>query len=283
MRETTRAAQSAQDLLRSLSEYRSRFAEAAEAYDGSTAGAAELEALMADYARLVTDERRQPALDELERAAPAGFPELVLDLRRRSARCAAVTEKHRALNLLDGRSGTAGYFADVEACIEREFGAFRLDASSEVLLVGSGSFPMTLLNLARRTGARVVGVDIDAEAVDLGRQVVQLLGADLDITLEHATVTASPFTRQASHVIFSSTVEVKYELLHALHPLTRDEVVVAMRFGNHLKSLFNYPMQQVDPRRWELREVVHRPEHVFDVALYRKARAPRQVREVRGG
>ncbi|GAA1180889.1 class I SAM-dependent methyltransferase [Pseudonocardia alaniniphila] len=268
----------ARELLLSLHEYRRRFRAAADGYDGSTGRAAELEQVMADYSVFVTDERGGALLTELERDGSAGVPDLMADLRAESARCAAVMEKYRALKLLEGRAESAGYFANVESCIEQEFGAVELTPASNVLLVGSGSFPMTLLNLAERTGASAVGVDVDAEAVDLGRRVVQLLGSGLDITLENVPAEDLPFTRRATHVIFSSTVEAKYDLLHRLHPSTRDDVVVAMRFGNGLKSLFNYPMQEVDPERWHLIETIRRRDQVFDIAVYVKQLPGREVR-----
>ncbi|MOA37045.1 hypothetical protein D3C78_1586110 [compost metagenome] len=59
-------------------------------------------------------------------------------------------------------------------------------------------------------------------------------------------------------------------MLDQLHGLTNDSVVVAMRFGDQLKSLFNYPKQDVDQQKWNLVEVITRPEQVFDIALYTK-------------
>lgn len=260
----------ARNLLLSLHEYLRRFRAAADLYDGSTGHAAELERATADYSTFVTDEHNRELLTELEGDPSVGLPDLVADLRAHSARCAAVMEKYRALKLLEGRTGSAGYFANIESSIEEEFGALRPTSASKVLLVGSGSFPMTLLNVAERTGADAAGVDVDAEAVDLGRRVVQILGNDLGIALENVPAEDLPFTRCATHVIFSSTIAVKYDLLHRLHPVTRDDVVVAMRFGNGLKSLFNYPMQEVDHRMWRLAETIRRRDQVFDVAVYVK-------------
>lgn len=259
------------DLLLALTDYRRRFTALAQAYDGSTRRAAELEQLMGEYSAFVTDEHNQAPLTALERERPADVADLVAGLRAQSARCASIMEKYRALDLLAGRARSAGYFDNVESAIEREFGAFELTPASKVLLVGSGAFPMTPLHLAGRVGATVVGVDLDVEAVELGRRVVQRLGAGLDIALEHVPVESLPFTAEATHVIFSSTVEAKYHLLDLLHARTRDEVVVAMRFGDGLKSLFNFPMRQVDQRRWRLVDTIRRPEQVFDIALYVKA------------
>lgn len=262
--------QGATDLKHALQQFLQRFTDAADAYDGSTARAADLEAVMADYSDLVTDPRHEEPFAALTH--DPGADGLVHDLRRQSARCAAVMEKYRALRLLDGHDGAVGYFANVESCIDEEFGAVAPDQDSKVLLVGSGSFPMTLLNVARRTGAAAAGVDIDAESVELGRRVVDLLGTGLDITLEARPARELAFTRSATHIVFSSTVAAKYELLHALYDVTRDDVVVAMRFGDGLKSLFNYPMRDVDPERWRLVETIRRQDQVFDIAIY--ARQP---------
>lgn len=262
------------DLHRRLQDHLQAFRAAADGYDGATARAAELEVLMADYSDLVTDERHEAPFTEL--VSTGAVDELVRDLRAQSARCAAVMEKYRALRLLDGHEASVGYFANVESCIAEEFGAVAPSSTSKVLLVGSGSFPMTLLNVAARTGAATAGVDIDAESVDLGRRVVRLLGRDHDITLAARPAADLPFTRSATHIVFSSTVAAKYDLLHELHAVTRDDVVVAMRFGDGLKSLFNYPMQDVDPERWRLVETVRRRGQVFDIALYAKQRNGRQ-------
>lgn len=267
------------DLRLLMDGYLARLRAAAERYDGTARHSSEMEHVVGDYSRFVTDRRHHEAWDALEQESAGEFTRLVVDLRTQSARCAAIMEKYRALNLLHGRAESAGYFENVEACIEEEFGTFQLTSSAKVLLVGSGSFPMTPLLIARRTGASVVGVDVDPEAVELGRQVVATLGGDLGIRLEKTPVEDLAFTGEASHVIFSSTVSVKYELLHAMHASTRADVVVAMRYGDHLKSLFNYPLREVDQRKWTLAENVLRPEHVFDIALYRKSDVARMGRE----
>lgn len=268
----------ARDLLGRLHDYRSRFVDAGDGYDGTSRRAAHLEEVMAHYSAFVTDEHHAAPFAELEQDHPAATKDLVQDLRAQSARCAAVMEKYRALRLLAGHARSVGYFAEVESCIEEEFGTLSPTQDATVLLVGSGSYPMTLLTVAQRTGARAAGVDIDAEAVELGRRVVATLGDTLDITLTDDPVEDLPLTRHATHVVFSSTVAAKYDLLHRMHPVTRDDVVVAMRFGDGLKSLFNYPMQEVDPTRWRLVRTVRRPDQVFDIAVYVKAHRGSEVR-----
>ncbi|MDO3676824.1 class I SAM-dependent methyltransferase [Paenibacillus ehimensis] len=253
-----------------LAEYLEKFTELAGNYDRTVHYSPELERLINDYSNFITNERNKEAWEQLEQQESGEFNQLVEALRKKSALCVAIMEKYRALKLLGGHTGITDYFKNIESCIEQEFGSFQVTSESKVLLVGSGSFPMTPLFIAKRTGAEVVGIDIDEEAIELGTRVVGKLGEGLKIRLENAFVENLDFTQEATHIIFSSTVEHKYDLLDQLHPLTNEHVVVAMRYGDRLKSLFNYPRREVDGRKWKAVETILRPDHVFDIALYAK-------------
>ncbi|MBB3908978.1 nicotianamine synthase family protein [Anoxybacteroides rupiense] len=254
----------------SLSYFLEKFDELAKKYDHTINHCSELELLIDDYSKFITNEKNQEAWEQLELHESSEWSQLVANLRKKSALCVAIMEKYRALKLRDGHVEIADYFKNIESCIEEEFGSFRITSESKVLLVGSGSFPMTPLLIAKRTGAEVVGIDIDDEAIQLGRNVVERLGSGLNIRLEKLSVEDLDFTKDVTHVIFSSTVESKYDILDQLYELTNDHVVVAMRYGNQLKSLFNYPLREVDEEKWKLVEHIIRPQHVFDIALYKK-------------
>ena len=242
----------------------------AASYDCTIPQNLEMEAAIDDYSRFITDDDHKEAWEKLEQQMPDGLSELVSDIRKTSALCVAISEKYRALKLLGGEEMKTCYFDNIEACIEEEFGSFRVTSESKVLLVGSGSFPMTPLLIAKETGAEVIGVDIDEEAVVLGRKVVDRLGSGLKIRLERASVEEIDDVKDVTHIIFSSTVAPKYDLLDQLHALTNERVVIAMRYGNQLKSLFNYPMREVDGNKWTLVENILRSKQVFDIALYAK-------------
>ncbi|MGF9819620.1 SAM-dependent methyltransferase [Brevibacillus agri] len=254
-----------------IHDFLGKFSGLAKCYDGTTQHSYELAAVIDEYSAFVTAEGNKEAWAWMAQHPTAEFQELVENVRQAASRCVAIMEKYRALKLLSGQEEGADYFKNIESCIEQEFGSFQVSADSKVLLVGSGSYPMTPLLIAKRTGAMVVGIDSDGEAIELGQKVVEALGSGLPIQLEQKFVEHLPVTREATHIIFSSTVSNKYELLDQLYSLTNDQVVVVMRYGDHLKSLFNYPMQEVDSRKWRLVETVLRPEHVFDIALYKKA------------
>ena len=253
-----------------LHSYLEKFDDLASRYDHTTASCSELENLLDDYSQFITNEQNQTAWEQCAMDKSSERNQVVLELRRKSAYCVAIIEKYRALKLLNGNDEISGYFQYIESCIQKEFGSFHVDADSKVLLIGSGSYPMTPLLIAQQTGAAVVGTDIDDEAIELGKQVVDKLGNGLNIKLEQTFVEDLPFTKQATHIIFSSTVEIKYDILERLHALTNDNVVVVMRYGDRLKSLFNYPKQEANAQKWKLVETVLRPDHVFDVALYKK-------------
>ncbi|CAM4492444.1 hypothetical protein FHS16_005375 [Paenibacillus endophyticus] len=261
----------------SLLFFRDRFVQAAAMYDGTTLYHSELQQTIDDYAAFITDEKNQRLWSDLKAGDIEEFHPLIRQLRDTSAHCVAIMEKYRALNMLRDGDGTHAYFHHIEASIEKEFGSFTVTADSKVLLIGSGSFPMTPLLIAKRTGAEVTGIDIDSEAVELGKQVVDRLGPKLPIRLENLPLEQLHDIGKFSHIIFSSTVPVKYALLGWLYDAVRPDVIVAMRYGDGLKALFNYPMKSVDEHKWQLSETVVRPGHVFDVALYRKTLAPSYV------
>jgi len=195
---------------------------------------------------------------------------LIENLRNNSSICIQIIEKYRALVLGLEYEEITDYFRNIEDCIEKEFGDFQINSQSKVLMVGSGAFPLTLLMVAEQTGADVFGIDIDDEAIRLGRHVINKLGRHLSIQIDNTTVEELTVIKQISHIIFSSTVSNKYDILEQLYDLTNEDVIIAMRYGNELKSIFNYPMQKVDETKWYIVEEIIHPQSVFDVILYQK-------------
>lgn len=259
-----------EDFKLKLVDYHDNFKEKSRTYDQSDQHGSELEALLDRFSHFVTNESNKEAWNRLDQQELGLLDGFVSEIREASALCVAMMEKYRAVRLRSGYAAIADYFKNIEACIEKEFGGFSILPESKVLLIGSGSFPMTPLLIAKRTGAEVVGIDIDEEAITLGREVIALLGSGLPIRLENLPAEQLPYAREATHIIFSSTVGKKYELLDRLHSITNEHVVVAMRYGDGLKSLFNYPMQEIEWGKWRLSDRILRPDQIFDVALYTK-------------
>ncbi|WP_436955538.1 staphylopine biosynthesis enzyme CntL [Staphylococcus sp. AS1337] len=188
-----------------------------------------------------------------------------------SAQCVKQVEVIRAQRLLDGKASTSGYFDNIERCINEEFGQCHITENDKLLLVGSGAYPMTLIQVAKETGASVIGIDIDPMAVDLGQKIIKVLAPNEDIEITEQTVDQLVDIKEVTHIIFSSTIPIKYAILEQLYDLTNENVVVAMRFGDGIKSLFNYPSKEISLGKWRCVDKRIQPNQIFDIALYRKA------------
>ncbi|QUL58251.1 SAM-dependent methyltransferase [Paenibacillus tritici] len=260
-------------LLSTLYEFAAKFRKMADEFDGTTGRSLELTDIIDEYTCFIMNPRNQEIWEE--KVGPLDSREvmrLTAELREVSAKCVSIMEKYRALHFLNGSEERTEYFANIESGIEREFGSFEVGSDSRVVMVGAGAFPMTPMLISRRTNAEVLGIDIDEEAVILSNKVLSKLGHHLPVRLLTGSVIQyEPELKQATHIIFSSTVAEKYNLLDLMYPLTGQQVVVAMRYGDRIKSLFNYPMKAVDETKWKLAEQIQCPDQVFDVALYRKA------------
>lgn len=130
---------------------------------------------------------------------------------------------------------------------------------------------MTLIQVAKETGASVIGIDIDPTAVDLGQRIVKVLAPNEDIEITEQTVDQLVDIKEVTHIIFSSTIPIKYDILEQLYDLTNENVVVAMRFGDGIKSLFNYPSEKTSVDKWQCVDKRIQSDQIFDIALYRKA------------
>jgi len=228
----------------------------------------ELCALIDEYSSFIINHDNETQWNNLGRSIE--IVSLVQNLRKNSSVCVQIMEKYRALLLSHEEKEMTDYFRNIGDCIGKEFGGFQVTSQSKVLLIGSGSFPITLLMVAEQTGADVFGIDIDDEAIQLGKHVVNKLGSHLSIQIDKKTVRELAVMEQISHIIFSSTVSSKYDILDQLYDVTNKDVLIAMRYGNGLKSLFNYPMQKVNKNKWHIIEEIIHPQHVFDVVLYQK-------------
>jgi len=69
--------------------------------------------------------------------------------------------------------------------VRNEVRLARIAKSDRVLSVGCGAVPFTAIHVARLTGALVVALDHDPQAVELARRCVARLGLDKLVTVEH--------------------------------------------------------------------------------------------------
>lgn len=191
-------------------------------------------------------------------------------LRKITAYAVCVFEKYRAKEILTKSDVDVDYFKNVEGSIDTEFKKLDITRKSKVLMIGVGPFPMTMLLLGRMTGAELLGLDIDAEAIEYSRRILEKLGPELNIKVGISRFDELEFTSEATHIIIASTIPEKFDILNELYTITNDRVKVAMRYGNGLKSLFNYPMQKKLDAPWRNVENIYFENNVFDIAIYEK-------------
>lgn len=230
----------------------------------------EAEAVLEDYTEFILNSQHRETWDAFIDPEEATIKDMILTIRKESAHCVWAMEKYRAMTLLSENDAPADYFKNVESCIEEEFGKFVVDQNARILLIGVGAFPMTPLLIAKNTGAKVVGIDIDEEAVEYAKKVIDLLGKGFDIEVNTQGYGELAFTKEATHIIIASTIPEKLEILKELYALTNEDVVVSMRYGNGFKSLFNYPLTDITKGTWKKVSSTYFDNNVFDVAMFKK-------------
>ncbi|MBA8771948.1 staphylopine biosynthesis enzyme CntL [Staphylococcus coagulans] len=253
-----------------LENYAQQFEQLYEKAQASEQAVRDLEQLVDDYSAYILDEQQAQVYQQWY-THPVSNTQLIHVLAEITSRCVKLMESTRARRLISGNAGSSGYFENIEHCIVEEFGQFEITPEDTVLLVGSGAYPMTLVQIAQETGAHVIGIDIDEDAVNYGQKVIEILAPNETIEIHRKNVNELEAIRDVTHIIFSSTVKMKYDILAELYELTNRDVVVSMRYGNDLKSIFNYPKQDTYPHHWTCVADITQPDQIFDIALYQKA------------
>ncbi|ABR48212.1 conserved hypothetical protein [Alkaliphilus metalliredigens QYMF] len=233
-----------------------------------SANAAEM--ALEEYTEFILDVNHRQTWDEFIDLEMSEIKDRIANIRRESAHCVWTMEKYRAMTLISENDMHADYFKNIESCIEEELGKFVVDKDSRILLIGVGAFPMTPLLIAKKTGAKVVGIDIDEEAVEYAKKVINILGKGLDTEVNSQGYAELTFTKEATHIIIASTIPEKVDILQDLYTLTNEDVVVSMRYGNGFKSLFNYPLTDTLKGTWNKVENIYFDNNVFDVAMLKK-------------
>lgn len=225
------------------------------------------EALIDDYASFILDPSHLESDMDFEKVLSKA---LIEDIQESSAHCVWRMEKYRAMACIQEKDVPVAYFQNIEACIDMEFQKLGVDKESKVLLIGIGAFPMTPLLLYKKTGAQILGIDIDDEAATYAKSVLEVFGMRHAIEVSTQPYDTLEFTKKATHIILASTIPEKMDILKNLYPLSREDVKVSMRYGNGIKMLFNYPLVESEIGKWKKTESLSLLNHVFDVAFFQK-------------
>jgi D-arabinose 1-dehydrogenase-like Zn-dependent alcohol dehydrogenase len=78
------------------------------------------------------------------------------------------------------------YLLLYDELIEKEIQMAKIKSDDSVLVIGSGSLPSTCILIARKTNAKIHGIDIDPKAVDKSTRFIKKLGLEKSISFELA-------------------------------------------------------------------------------------------------
>ena len=67
----------------------------------------------------------------------------------------------------------SNYFALYDELVEKEVRLAKINSKDNVLVIGSGSLPSTTIQIARKTGAKVLGIDIDPIAIRNSKKLMK--------------------------------------------------------------------------------------------------------------
>ncbi|MDN3609912.1 nicotianamine synthase family protein [Vibrio ostreicida] len=188
-------------------------------------------------------------------------------LRETSIRALCVLEKHQSKCAQSHHLDITDYLNRLSNTVHIELDSVRVTSDSRVLFIGSGSYPLSAFTIAKITGAAVHGVDIDEHAVSMANDLVQ----DCLLTSFGCRDLATEFTAfQPTHILVASLVEHKWEVLNRLKPFLTPSHRVLVRFGNGIKSAFNYPFNPELMEGWETR-CLNNQAAIYDTVVMEKA------------
>ncbi|MDO6706181.1 nicotianamine synthase family protein [Photobacterium sp. 1_MG-2023] len=188
-------------------------------------------------------------------------------LRETAMKSLCLLEKHQSRCAINHALSFTHYLDGLNHSASCEIEAAQIHRDSRVLFIGSGAYPLSAITIATLTQATVKGLDIDPDAV---RQARQLDTAQLRISFEHTELTLCLAQFQPTHIVIASLVEHKWEVLSTLRPSLTDSQKVLVRYGNGLKSAFNYPFNASLSLGWRS-QPVHSGSSLYDVVLMEKA------------
>ncbi len=100
------------------------------------------------------------------------------------------------------------YMLPYTRVVRREMDLGDICKDDVVLNVGCGSMPFTAALITDLTGAKVVAVDVDGEAVKTARHTISMLGLDDRVEILHADG-AGPIGRRFNKAVLALHVEPK--------------------------------------------------------------------------
>lgn len=194
-------------------------------------------------------------------------------LRESAAKALCFVEKSRSLRTYTSGMDINPYVSLLSASVKEECGYTHINRDSKVLFVGAGAFPLSALTIALETSALLFCLDIDEEAVYHGRNVIRYFGLEGNVTYLDNGMNDDELIGQMTHVFIASLVPSKLDVLNNLAAIVPSECKVIVRYGNGLKSLFNYPFDTNLLKDWRTTPYC-RDKCIYDTVILEPIKIP---------
>lgn len=187
-------------------------------------------------------------------------------LRGTSSQALCDVEKYQSICILNKKLNISDYISILSNSVKEELVEFHMDNHSKVLFIGSGAFPLSALTIAKEAGAVVLCLDHDAEAVELGREVAEISGLGSKVHFSGSSVQELSYLKETTHILIASLVNNKLEIVNDLKNRINVNASVIIRYGNGLKSIFNYPLQKDLSAEWNETRIC-RSKSIYDTLI----------------
>lgn len=192
------------------------------------------------------------------------YDRLIKQLRETAVKALCLLEKHQSQCAREHQIDISDYLHQLSENTKIELKKAGIDSKSRVLFIGSGSYPLSAFTISQLTGALVHGIDLDEQAVKMANQL------NLSTTFSCTDLSTEFVSFRPTHVIVASLVEHKWEQLRQLKPYLNHSHRVVVRFGNGLKSAFNYPFNPNLIDGWKTQQI-HNDAAIYDAVLMERA------------
>lgn len=171
-------------------------------------------------------------------------------LRETSIKALCDMEKYQSNCVCNQQLTMSKYLDELNQSVKKEFDKYHMNEQSKVLFIGSGAFPVSAFTIAKELKAKVIGVDIDIDATVLAKKIARTTGLSPYVQFTNAHFKKIKFISEATHIVIASLVKNKMMVLNDLKDLVNSTTKVIVRYGNGLKSIFNYPFDAKDLKDW---------------------------------
>ncbi len=193
----------------------------------------------------------------------------VRNLRYISCKALCNLEKYQANCLKFNLEDEFRYTRTLEKKVLVESKKLGINKDSKVVFIGSGAMPISAFAIAESIGSEIRCIDIDNEAIELSSEISKLLKLDDLITFSKDSLNDLDYLKEASHIIIASLVEDKMKIVKEIKDYLNKEAKIVLRYGNGIKSVFNYPLDTCSISGWKLNELNDR-ESIYETIVLEK-------------